>query len=411
MTSPWRGFFLGTFLIMVLGGLSAQNLSTLSSQSEISVLTMGPGKEIYLAFGHSAFRVKDPVLDIDWVFNYGTFSLEDPLFIPRFVQGELNYMLSRQSFEDYLAFDKRTQNREWIEQTLNLDQDQKNAMVKFLINNARDENKYYLYDFIADNCSTRIKDALISVLGTKLTFDQGVIPGKTYRQMLDEWDSGRPLYQFLFYLSVGQAADQVVIPTRADWLPYNLLSILEGAKLEVDGKQEPLVLSKSWIYTPIVPSNYDEPWSNPAYLLWALSALVIFLTLRTSFHKPRSLPSTWSRWGDFILFLLLGICGAIIFYLEFFSLHSAVKGNLNLVWLWPTHLVAAIFLLRKKRPTWTRWYFLVTAIGALGVLLLWPFWPQSLLLSFIPVLLMIIIRSGYHFYWVKRINIEEKISR
>ena len=56
--------------IIVLQGVFSQNLQ-LSVYSEVSVLTAGPGNELFETFGHSAIRVKDPVLKMDYVFNYG----------------------------------------------------------------------------------------------------------------------------------------------------------------------------------------------------------------------------------------------------------------------------------------------------------------------------------------------------
>ena len=38
---------------------------TLSQEATISILTVGPGTALYDRFGHSAFRVKDPVNNID----------------------------------------------------------------------------------------------------------------------------------------------------------------------------------------------------------------------------------------------------------------------------------------------------------------------------------------------------------
>lgn len=46
----------------------------------ISLLTCSQGRDVSSAFGHSALRVKDYNNGRDFVFNYGTFSFEEPHF-------------------------------------------------------------------------------------------------------------------------------------------------------------------------------------------------------------------------------------------------------------------------------------------------------------------------------------------
>src|SRR5512133_2569615 len=102
----------------------AEKVPRLTESATVSLLTLWPGNEIYLAFGHSALRVRDPELRIDRTFNYGTFDLEDPLFIPKFVKGNLNYYLAHYAFRDDFQMDVHFENRVWYEQVLNLDRDQ-----------------------------------------------------------------------------------------------------------------------------------------------------------------------------------------------------------------------------------------------------------------------------------------------
>ena len=64
----------------------------LSDQSEISIITAGPGDVLYEAFGNSAIRVKDPTLNLDIIFNYGLFDFNQPNFYVNFVKGRLLYL-------------------------------------------------------------------------------------------------------------------------------------------------------------------------------------------------------------------------------------------------------------------------------------------------------------------------------
>jgi hypothetical protein len=110
-----------------------------SNQAEISVITCGPGNELYSTFGHTAIRVKDPVYRFDKVYNYGTFNFETPNFYLKFSRGQLDYMLSVSPYRFFVASYKN-ENR-WIkEQVLNLTNSQMNEIYQFLENNALPDN-------------------------------------------------------------------------------------------------------------------------------------------------------------------------------------------------------------------------------------------------------------------------------
>lgn len=372
----------------------------LSPEARISVLTMGPGKEIYLAFGHSAIRVKDPLLGLDMVFNYGTFTLEDPLFIPKFVRGELNYRLEvYPSTEYYLEIDKEYQNRIWIEQELNLTENQRQALYRFLVHNARPENRFYVYDFMRDNCSTRITDALRQVLGEEVILRSALNSPRSFRSLLDEYAQKRPFWQLLFSLAVGSSSDREMPALEEDWMPFYLLYLLDRSEIKQEGQIRPLVAKKTTLFQPTPPSDYSEPWSDPGFLLWPLAMGVLILTLRGfigtsgSGAREKTRTQALTRWGDAGLFIFVGLAGAILFYLEFFSIHTAVKGNLNLVWANPLALGAALALGGKKSVSWKKGMFGLTALGAAGVVIFWPWWPQAMPLSMLPLQILVLTRS------------------
>ena len=83
---------LGLFLFIKVS--HAQQIR-LSEQAEISVLTVGPGTTLNDAFGHSAFRIKDPSIRIDVTYGYGEYDFDAPNFYLKFAQGKLNYLISK----------------------------------------------------------------------------------------------------------------------------------------------------------------------------------------------------------------------------------------------------------------------------------------------------------------------------
>src|SRR5262249_39815084 len=146
-------------LLTPLALLLTLNLSatTLSPYSKVSVLTCNPGPEPYAIFGHSAIRIADSVARIDVVFNYGTFDFDDPAFYQKFLSGRLIYFLSASTFADFLPEYQEGKRIVW-EQVLKLTVAEKQAIYDRLLDNEKEQHRYYKYDFLYDNCTTRIRD-------------------------------------------------------------------------------------------------------------------------------------------------------------------------------------------------------------------------------------------------------------
>lgn len=391
-------------LVLVAIRSPAENLPELSKDATTSLLTMWPGNEIYLAFGHSALRVRDPSQNLDLIFNWGTFDLTDPLFIPRFVKGYLNYYLSYYPFEENFDFDKRTQNRIWYEQVLNLDRDQVNALFDFLVDNARPEKMYYRYDFILDNCATRIRDALLKVLGSDVRFDphNERAPHKSYRQMIDEFVADRPFYRFMFYPVLGMASDKEVTSFESQFLPLYMMKVFESSTILRNGKEEPLVRSAARVYSPASSIDRGKRWADPSFIIWPCAIAALFFTIRNflRLREHGKLPARRAvyRFLDAFLFFVIGLMGCLVFYLTFFSVHAAAKANLSVLWLLPTNLVAAFFLLpNKPMPRILSWYFVAVAALCLLPLIAWPIWPQRMHPTMIALMLMIAARALWFF--------------
>jgi hypothetical protein len=405
-------FFLAAFFYSFpLEALEADGIiPELSDQARISLITMGEGKEIYIAFGHNALRVRDPKNKLDLLFNYGSFDFEDPLFIPKFVYGDLKYYLSFHRFGPYLEYDIEYQNRTWAEQVFDLDAGQANRLFAFLMDNAREENRFYRYDFIKDNCATRIPDALIKALDGEILFAETApgAEGKSYRRMSNEYLSNRPFFAFLFYLVLGTKADKKVTAFESSFLPHYLHEYLEGATILRNGEWVPLVASSSILYEPAAPPAYGSPWFNPSYFLWPLAFLVFVLSFRKILPPIRAMircdgriavkRSRFGNIADFLLFFTTGFFGCLLLYLDFFSVHTATKGNLNILWMWPTHLIFSVFFFRKKGIKFLGWYFLASSALCLIPILCWPFWPQQMHPTMIPLMLIMSLRAAAYFF-------------
>ncbi len=172
--------------------LTSQNLNLpeLSEDAEFSLITCSPGDEIYNLFGHSAIRLRDPNLRLDFVYNFGTFDFSTPNFVLRFIQRKLMYSLSKSSYNPFLRV-YVYENRAVSEQKLLINREQKQNLFIYLEKNYLPQNREYLYDFFYDNCASRIRDAF------EKGIDKVIIPEKkskkTFRAFLKEYLNQDPL--------------------------------------------------------------------------------------------------------------------------------------------------------------------------------------------------------------------------
>ena len=150
------GFRLYLLLLSSIYSLFAYGFSA-GPATRLSILTAEGGDQIYNTFGHSAIRLVDTTQQIDIVFNYGTFDFGAPNFIGNFINGKLDYYLNDESTNNFVM-NYIYQNRTLYQQNLSLDTSQINQIVAFLEWNLKKENRVYRYDFLFDNCATRIRD-------------------------------------------------------------------------------------------------------------------------------------------------------------------------------------------------------------------------------------------------------------
>jgi len=141
-----RAFGFIFILLFNIFQLTAQD--KLSPKATVSVVTCGSGNELFSAFGHSAFRIFDPAIGLDKIYNYGTFDFNAPNFYLNFAKGKLIYRLSTTNFNRFFSV-YQYENR-WVKtQLLNLTAEEVQLMFNFLENNAKPENSDYQYDKLA----------------------------------------------------------------------------------------------------------------------------------------------------------------------------------------------------------------------------------------------------------------------
>lgn len=376
-------FFLFTFYFLV------PSLAQDSSRLRISLLTCTPGEELYSTFGHSAYRIVDSSKAFnDWqdvVYNYGTFNFDDEGFYLKFVQGKLLYYVSATSFADF-KYDYETTNRGITEQVLLLTSDQKIAIQRFLNENLKEENKYYLYDFFFDNCTTRLRDILKKHKDSSFTLTPVMPLGSTFRNAIHQYLDRNHKYWSKLGIDIlmGVPTDGVMTAAQMQFLPDNLMKSLDSSKV-------PMVVTAQNLY-PITDKN-----SRPSLFTPLLVFSVLFLVIFLLGFVQHPFAKAFLHGFDGLFFFVTGVLGIIIMFMWWGTEHSMTKDNFNLLWAWPTHAVMAFFVNSPQgavhRKKWVSNYFKLTAIALTGVLVSWFFLPQQMNNGLLPIILLLIYRS------------------
>lgn len=365
----------------------------LSEKAEISLLTCDPGKELYSVFGHSAVKVYDPVKKIDKVYNYGTFDFNVPGFYTKFIKGKLNYKLSVTNFEQF-KYEYIVENRTICEQYLNLTSEQKQKLFAFLENNSLPENCYYLYDFLFDNCASRIRDVIEKVLGDKLQFyvkDKNI----TFREMLTPYLQDIPWWNLGIQLILGLPVEKKATPYQYMFLPDYLKEAFDKATIQQKGKTLPLVSETIYVFKSKPVKNKSIIFITPSIVFWSLF-LILGLFTFFELRKQRYYPAI-----DFVLFIITGLFGCLYLFMWFGTDHQPTYQNLNLLWAIPLHLPMVFFILKRGECKIVAFYFFFNCIILLALLFGWAFLPQHFHIALIPLLLILLMRS-YRIFKAKK---------
>ncbi len=358
---------------LILFGISFTAGST--DPLRISLLTCSPGEELYSVFGHSAFRVKDSITGLDKVYNYGTFNFREKNFYLKFMSGKLNYYLSTQTFDDFMA-DYQAENRAVYEQVFYLSPTQNLELYRRLELNMAPQNRAYKYDFFWDNCSTRIRDMVETILPSAPQYPS--TPPFTFRDYLHKYLIPQPWSQFGIDLILGLPADKITISREAMFLPMEMMDVYDQTQSE---NQRICTVIENIL--PALPAPYQSGLFHPKWvLLFLLCLTIIFYYFRSS--------SSWFNIYANIFLLVTGIGGLIIGFLWFIADHTTTDLNLHFIWANPLCL---LYPLRNKLFSPRALELLTITYAVLLVFMIFGvlFLPQDLPVECIPVWLSLIL--------------------
>jgi len=380
--------FLFIFILLVSVQHNFSQKLVLSDQSEISVITAGPGDVLYEAFGHSAIRVKDPTLNLDIIFNYGLFDFNQPNFYINFIKGRLLYRIGKQSFKRFItSYDYQ---QRWVkDQVLNLSLADRKKMYKYLNENSLPENAEYLYDPYFNNCATKLRDLTIEILGNKVQFPNSFSNEDfTLRQLMNQELPWNTWGNFGINLALGKTLDKEIVAENYLYLPDYIHKAFEKTTITENKLTKPLVLKESELL------RYPEKqikikWHNPFFVFSLLLLLTIIVTIRDQKRNRRA------KWLDFTLFFMTGVLGLVICFLWFFTDHFTAPNNFNLLWAFVLNLYVAFTLLKRKIPSWTSYYLLSYIFLLFVAIIISMAGIQQFSNAVFPIIAMLFLRTFY----------------
>lgn len=359
------------FLFLILGII--QSFS--NDNIEITVLTCSSGKETFSAWGHTAIRVVDKDAKIDKVYNFGLFDFSDPNFYVKFVKGRLLYKLGvHNTYRFYSAYER--ENRQIIEQKLNISEEEKIKIIQRLEYLNLPENRYYLYRFSGKNCTTEIQNIILENVNSNY---QNKETNTTVRTLLNEFLQGRKWLRFSMSLIMGYKIDRNIDYHQSMFLPDYLCRGLRNIKVDSEN-----IIEKETTYNQVADpyKSHYPTWANPIFTFLLLLIIV-------ALFKSKLIQNS--------VLVIAGLTGLLVLTVSLITEHPELQSNLNILWLNPLYLLLAFKF--KRRPNFKKYLTYTTQFLIIAMIPIWFFkiqyfeWTYLIIISILSILNFRIIKS------------------
>lgn len=351
MPSPRVSSWGALVWILVALCCAPRNAQAQEAPDRVSVLTMGPGDHPFTRFGHNAILL-EWADGRDAVYNFGTFEFDGLRGAEDFMAGRFRYWLSVGSLSGTLRAYGAAR-RALGAQELSLTPAERAQLSAALAENALPAHRYYAYDYYQDNCSTRVRDALNTLLGGALERQVHGAGRFSYRQHTLRLVGEAPLLYFGLDSALGRPTDRPISRWEELFLPQELHD--ELARARRPGSAEPLVRAERVLLT--AGHRAPLPAAPPRRtLLYAALGAALGLGLAALGTRARR----WFGVLTALLGLFLGVFGSALLVFAC-SKHWAAHDNVSLLACppWALGLVWCGARLARGRKSWP----------ALGVLL------------------------------------------
>ena len=362
----------------------------LSKESEVSILTIGPGFVLNDAFGHSAIRIKDPLQNIDLIFDYGRYDFQAKGFYLNFAKGKLDYEIGWTYSEDFIS-NYKLQQRRVTAQIINLTLKEKQNLFEVLQTNIQPQNKSYSYDFFYNNCATKIKDVLVDSSNKNISF---LTPENfeklSFRELIRSHVPQNSWGGLGIDAALGSVIDRLASVEEHLFLPKYLDEILKHSKFDPEATK--LVL-RSEVLNQTQKSKPSNFWWSPLVILGLVSITIIGMTYYDWTSKSRN------KFLDALLFFTTGSIGILILFLWFATDHTATAYNYNFLWAFGFNLIMLKTVLKDKLKKRFIGYLKFLILLLTLMLLHSLTGVQAFNYTIIPLWIALLTRYGFLIHW------------
>lgn len=377
--------FFRNILIVLLLGFGLSNVKSQTPSVIISILTCSPGDELYSIYGHNAIRVQNLETGSDLVYNYGTFDFDTPGFALKFMRGQLPYLLSVATYDDFL-YEYQYYKRSVTEQILNLDEPTTEKIIIYLQINMLPENRAYAYDFFKDNCATRIRDVLEQNIVT-LHWDEQKATEKTFRTIIKEYQRPMAWADFGIDLIIGAPADQKTSLSEEMFIPDYLANAISGATLGGASTTQLELQHRTLLEFDNRSEDTPFVWT-PRFLFFALWLIELGIFLM----HARGKSFKWSKLYDTLWVIILTLGGLLMLFMWFGTNHIPTKYNWNILW---ANLLIPLWYFYGRRQKWSKMMamvilgcLLISIVNALQIVQILPQYFNSIIVLISLILLL-----------------------
>ncbi len=381
-----RRLILLALFLATVGVGSVAVRAAVDSTLTVSLLTCSPGEETYELYGHTALLVRSDSARLrmpgfrgtyrEVVFNYGTFSFEQPHFVWRFVLGQTDYMLSPCRLEDFLY--SYYERGSWVqEQLLNLSTAEANMLADSLMWYSQPDHSVYRYSIFRNNCTTKARDIVEHCIRGRVIYPAR--PRRnTFRSIIHEFTHGHEWADVGNDLLLGADVDTLLTERDEMFAPLYMMHYADSAMILTGyDSYRPLVRTSTTLLEgrpekrrEVLLQMSSFPVS-PRVCAWLLFGLCLAMTA-VEWHRRRV---CWQL--DLALMALQGLTGVLLMFMALCSEHPGVATNWQLMLYHPVPLLCLYTVVRTERRGQLSGYHYFALLMVVAFMAMASFLPQD----------------------------------
>lgn len=320
-------------------------------ETTFSLVTVGLGETVDARFGHTIIRVTNEKKGYETNINWGMFYFEDPNLPLNFFQGRLNYWVGEEpSYYVIMRYKNYEKRPVWLNQ-INFTDEERLHFYTILKKNLNSENKFFLYQYFFNNCSTIPRDHINHVLGDELKFFfQDKYSSLKFRNYVLSHLNSHPAITFLLDIFMNSRIDRKLSLWDEMFYPPKFqehLITYSNYLAENTGRNQPPLIGPTQVLVDLNDAPSKSWTVHPWFLLIGIFfSIISFCQTKIRIPLIRKIAIFFAITYQLILTLFIVICSLTMILSWGFSDHLDLhaNANLNLFWITDVLFLGSVFL-------------------------------------------------------------------